>query len=99
LIDNNKYDNYYKVALFNRIVLDTLDLVRNVTNSNLSLYLKYKLVKDILNDKYRKEYLKKFDISLLDFKWKIYYFLCKKKMVMGVISMTFLAEKLKKYLR
>ena len=40
-----------------------------------------------------------FDISLLDFKWKIYYFLCKKKIVIGVISMIFLAEKLKKYLR
>ena len=78
---------------------DTLDLVRNITNSNLSLYLKYKLVKNILNNKCRKKHLEKFDISLLDFKWKIYYFLCKKKIVIGVISMIFLAEKLKKYLR
>lgn len=99
LIDNNKYNNHYKEALFNRIVLDTLDLVRNITNSNLSLYLKYKLVKNILNNKCRKKHLEKFDISLLDFKWKIYYFLCKKKIVIGVMAMIFLGEKLKKYLR
>ncbi|WP_407378036.1 glycosyltransferase family 2 protein [Megamonas funiformis] len=99
LINKNNYNNNYKEALFNRIVLDILDLVRNIMNSNLSLYLKYKLVKNILNSKIRKEYLNRFDISLLNFKWKIYYFFCKKKIVIGVRGMPFLAERLKKYLR
>lgn len=99
LIDKNNYNSDYREGLTNRIILDTLDLIRNIVNSNLTIYSKYELVRNILNNEYRKEKLKRFDISPLDLKWKIYYFLCKKRMTIGVMGMTFLAEILKKYLR
>lgn len=99
LINKNKLNNEYRQGLSNRIVLDILDLARNVVNSELSLFLKYRLIKNFLNDECRKTRLNDFDISLLNLKWRIYYLFCKQNNILGVILMTKLAENLKKYLR
>ena len=89
----------YKKALNNRIVLDILDLSRNVINSDIATLLKFEYIKKILRDECRDELLKRFDLSYLNFKWKLYYFFAKKNNIIGVMIMTKLAEMLKKYLR
>ncbi|WP_278933440.1 glycosyltransferase family 2 protein [Megamonas funiformis] len=96
---DKKLDKEYINALNNRIIFNILDLSRNVMNSNESLWKKYFLLRDILKDKEYKVIFKEFTFKHLDLKWKIYYFFCKKSFVLGVMTMTFLAEILKKYLR
>ena len=99
LIKRNNLSINYEKRLQNRIVLDILDLSRNVVNSNISFLSKYRNIYRILNDSCRIDLLKKFSLSNLNFKWKVYYFFAKKNCVLGVIIMTRLAEMLKKYLR
>jgi glycosyltransferase involved in cell wall biosynthesis len=98
-IKKNKLGKDFYEALNNRIIFDLLGLSRNVMNSNETLCKKYLLIKNILNDNEYKVSFKKFNFKYLDLKWRIYYFFCKKSFVLGVMIMTFLAEKLKKYLR
>ena len=98
-IQKYKLEKEYYKALNNRIVLDLLTLIRNIMGADKSYKEKYNLVKDLLCHSRYKKLFADFEFKYLGLKWKLYYFLCKKEHIIFVMLMTFLAEKLKKYLK
>lgn len=89
----------FKEAVNNRRSVVLLDLARNIMSSPMSIRDKYTQVKALLKDELLKTSLNKLPINKMDYKWRIYFFLAKNQNAFGIIVMTVLAERLKKYLR
>ncbi|QNH54520.1 glycosyltransferase family 2 protein [Selenomonas timonae] len=89
----------YEEALRNRKALTCLNYVRNILNSSESLLRKHQLIAELLGDDELRSALAQLPLSRLQMKWRVYYALCKWRCAFGVMGMTWLAERLRKYLR
>lgn len=98
-IDEHRLGNDYEEALRNRKALTALNYVRNILNSSESFMKKRQLVTELLEDNELYGALEQLPLSQLQMKWHIYYALCRWRCSVGVIGMTWMAERLRKYLR
>ena len=89
----------YEEALRNRKALTCLNYVRNILNSSESLLKKHQLIAELLGDDELRSALAQLPLSRLQMKWRVYYALCKWRCAFAVMGMTWLAERLRKYLR
>lgn len=85
---------HIEVALNNRIAIGTFELCLNAMKSKHGFSVKYSEIKEIISDKLHKDAFKKFAISYLPLKWRIYYFLIKIRFTLGVYLMTYAIRKL-----
>lgn len=98
-IANHGLGSDYEEALNNRKALTALNYVRNILNSSESFLRKRQLVAELLADGELHAALLQLPLSHLQMKWRFYYALCRWKSSLGVMGMTWLAERLRKYLR
>ena len=89
----------FEEALRNRKALTVLNYVRNILNSSEYFMKKRQLVTELLEDDELHGALEQLPLSRLQMKWRIYYALCRWRCSLGVIGMTWMAERLRKYLR
>lgn len=95
----NNLNGQFKHALNNRIVINELSILRNVSISKLSFLNKRKIMKKIMKDRIYKKTYKDFPIGNLPFIYRLFYFNCKYKMSMCNLLLLQIGEKLKKQLK
>lgn len=91
----NNLNGQFKHALNNRIVINELSILRNVSISKLSFLNKRKIMKKIMNDRIYKIAYLNFDIDKLPFYYRSFYLGCKFKMTTYVLLILHIGEKLK----
>lgn len=99
IINEKNLGKEFSEALNNRRVFEVLDLCRNIMNSQEDIFRKHKIMRDTLNDNQVCKWFELFDFSGMGIHWKIFFSLCKWRVTASVMLMTWLAERLKSYLR
>lgn len=94
IVINNLDEEFYR-ALNNRIVLNELSILRNVTLSNKNILFKYKKIKEIMNDPIYKRSLKSFDFRKLPIVYRLFYKSCKYKFTMVIYLILVTGERFK----
>lgn len=83
-IHSNQLDDFYSMALNNRIALGILGLGLNILASNNSVNNKLRLLNEILSSsRYRQAY-KNLDYSYFPIHWKLFYGCAKYRITLGV---------------
>lgn len=95
VISNNQLTSNYQDGLNNRIILNLFSLVLNITESNLNLKEKRRELDKLLNDSLYQEKFEEFSFRNLPFVWKVFYCLCKNKLVVILLIYVNLGLKLK----
>ncbi|MDM8303802.1 glycosyltransferase family 2 protein [Limosilactobacillus vaginalis] len=86
-------------ALSNRIVLNQLTMLRNITNSNLNIFLKLKKVQEVLRDPIYSSAYYNFPFLYLPFKYRfLYRSFCKKRLVLSYMLLI-VGERLKEKIK
>ena len=91
----NNLNGQFKHALNNRIVINELSILRNVSISKLSFLNKRKIMKKIMKDRIYKIAYQNFDIDKLPFYYRSFYLGCKFKMTTYVLLILHIGERLK----
>lgn len=81
-----------KVALQNRIAISLFGIGVNVCNSTLSFKEKNAYIKDCLNSECYTVALKKLTLSYFPVYWKVFYFLGKKHISLGVLFLSLIIK-------
>ncbi|MFN4299814.1 MAG: glycosyltransferase family 2 protein [Thermaurantimonas sp.] len=89
-IIKNNFENSYKIALSNRLVLSLINNCLAISSKNYTVKCKQKLsdLTLILNDDLFRENLKKFQFKFLPFKWKIFFIAARFKQSFILLSIT-----------
>lgn len=98
-IEKNKLGDPFSEALNNRIVIDLLAVIRNITNSSLKRRKKIRLIQSVLREDIYKKAFKKFNFSYLTFKWRLFYELCYHHQAVTIYLMLRVAEPMKTKLK
>ncbi|WP_261179287.1 glycosyltransferase [Anaerobacillus sp. CMMVII] len=98
---DNELDNDFKIALCNRVSMNTLGLGLNeISKENKqSMLNKIKQINKILNNKRIKHSFQQLKLEHLPFIWKVFYFCGKLRFSVGVYSLLLSIELLRKTLR
>lgn len=94
---NNLDDDFFVQAFNNRKVINLLGINMKVYTMDCGIIKKCKIINYILSDEIFQEAFKNFSFKNLEFKWKLYYKLCKYKLSILILIMQYFANKLKKY--
>ena len=93
---SNIFDAEFELAFNNRLSYSVMEMCNNALKSNFGFIHKYNEIIQILkNEKLKKAY-KKFDLTYLPLKWKMYYIFVKKGIVPAVYLMTWVLRCLQK---
>ncbi len=76
---NGKDGKNLEYNLNSRIVLELFGIVLNINAANLSIGESAKTLKEVIVEKDYDKFLCKYDLKKLDYIWKIFYSLCKKR--------------------
>lgn len=95
-IIDNELGPMFNEALNNRIILNELIMLRNVSKSHFSISKKKEIIERILNDPIYMNCFKNFDFRLLPFTYRIFYKSCEKKNIVIVMLFLLIGESLKK---
>jgi len=100
LYEMNLGENY-KIALSNRISLNTLGLGLNTISrgTNPSIIKQIKGIKELLNNNRTKRSLEQFDLKNCSMIWKTFFFFAKKRLAFGLYMMLISIEVLRKTVR
>ena len=93
ILDNDNQD--FKRAFESRVALSTMEMCLNALKNKDKFKVKYSEVKGILKDNTIRQALKKLRLKPLPFKFKIYYFFAKHKMVFSCYMLTSMLKKLR----
>lgn len=99
IIAKTNLNKQYIQVLNNRIIINELSILRNISMSKMSFLNKNELFKKVMNDEIYKKAYKDFPIGNLPFIYRLFYFNCKYKMSMCNLLLLQIGEKLKKQLK
>lgn len=95
LIDKNKLESQFHQAFNNRIVINELAILRNITLSNAKILSQLQLIRNVLNDDLYKKAYSDFNINSLPISYQVFYTACKHRMSILIFLFLRLGEKLK----
>lgn len=100
-LNEKKLEENYKIALGNRISLNTLGLGLNTISrgTNPSIIKQIKDIKELLNSSRMKRSLEQFDLKNCSMIWKTFFFFAKKRLAFGLYMMLISIEVLRKTVR
>lgn len=87
IIQEHSLDENFTESLDNRIILNLFPLIANIVNSKKNLRFKLVAIKELLTKKIYQERFRAFQFSRLPSIWRIFYRLCKYKMVFSLLCM------------
>lgn len=82
IVDNNLGEDF-REGLRNRIAVSSMGLGFNAIHADTGFVQKYKELKGILCDKRYHEAIKGMEIGLMPLHWKVFYFVCRHKLVLS----------------
>ena len=98
-IERQNYGKLYKEALSNRVSLNMISLGLNEIKAKRRLPEIVSGGGNLLNISRMKESLKLLDVRCMPLPWKIFFFLCKKRLVILLTAMLYLMEYLRTHRR
>lgn len=95
LIIKQDLDISFNKALTNRIVINQLTILRNISNSNLSLLKKHLLISKVLKDKLYGSAYNQFELKQLPFQYRLFYYVCKHQWAGITLLLLLIGEQVK----
>lgn len=78
-ITDKSLDKKFEDALNNRVIVNLFSIIYAFVCSNISYKTKLAYCQQVLNREIYKKAFEQFDLNDLEFKWKVFYWLCKHK--------------------
>lgn len=98
-IITNKLGPCFNKALNNRIVLNELIMLRNVSKADFSIKKKSEMVKVVLDSPIYRNRFESFNFEALPFAYRLFYKSCKNKNVVIIMLFLLIGESLKKKIK
>lgn len=95
IIDENDLGVGYRKALSNRIILNELAILRNISLSNKSFLRKIENIRNVFDDKLYDENYRQFELNKLPIKYRLFYGTAKYKIPVLMLMLLNLGEKFK----
>lgn len=96
VIHDEKLDDVYLNALNNRVVLEVIGIGLNIFCDDSSWKSKWNELKQYVYSQEYQNAIKDFDFSMMPFKWKVFFFFVKMKMLCGVYMLLYIMKMIRK---
>lgn len=91
-ITKYKFNNIYREALCNRVALSVIGLGLNEIKANRGMLHALMGCVKLLNVGRIKEAIKLLDVNYMPIPWKVFFFMCKKRLTILLVAMLYLIE-------
>ncbi|MBQ9314475.1 MAG: glycosyltransferase [Clostridia bacterium] len=94
IIHENQFDETYKVALNNRFSINLIGIGLRIVNGADNIKIKYKMIKDIVQDELYKNAINSLDIASMPLHWKMFFWNAKHRITFIVFVLLLMMSKL-----